>query len=57
MTTFKTEVFMKQKVQTIAQGVFLAGFVMAVIFVEVSSLSSVSKILRAEKNYKTVQVM
>lgn len=48
---------MKEKVQTIAQGILLAAFVMAVIFVEVSSLSSVSKVLRAEKNYKTVQVM
>lgn len=48
---------MKQRVLNAIQGVLLAAMVVTIIFVEVASLSSASKVLRAEKNYKTMQVM
>jgi len=57
MVNSKQEVFMKQRVLNAIQGVLLAAMVVTIIFVEVASLSSASKVLRAEKNYKTMQVM
>ncbi|MDD3803719.1 MAG: hypothetical protein PHW02_04925 [bacterium] len=46
---------MKQKVQKIAQGVLLTLFVLTILFVEVNSVTSVSKVIRAEKNFKTIE--
>ncbi|MGE3062136.1 MAG: hypothetical protein AB7T10_00670 [bacterium] len=33
----------------------LAVFVLAIVFVEVNTVVSVSKVMRAEKNFKTIQ--
>jgi len=52
---FKTEVFMKEKVKVFTQGLFLATLILTVLVVEVSFVSSTAKVLRAEKNFKTIQ--
>lgn len=48
---------MKQSLKNFTNWILIAWIISTVIFVEVSSLKMISKVMRAEKNYQYINVM